>query len=208
MSQFRTQMAECSHRSACWPIEIRNRDSRRRSRFEHPDLPQSARDRSQLPPEDGRRIAVHFSEEPTDIPRRFDPLVEMESKVAIPPVQGPLLPSFREVKPGDWEPSPFRTDVRSPRRVALKDCEMAIGCIALDPELVCQVIRDSVPTPLLDASDIATRKPRTVWHGHEHAVDAHGCHQLRAHMPRSPRALQTEDAGLCIAVVVQLGDGR
>jgi hypothetical protein len=65
---------------------------------------------------------------------------------------------------------------------------MAIGCIALDPELVCQVIRDSVPTPLLDASDIATRKPRTVWHGHEHAVDAHGCHQLRAHMPRSPRA--------------------
>jgi hypothetical protein len=94
-----------------------------RAPIQRPDLPQSARDRSQLPPEDGRRVAVHFSEEPTDIPRRFDPLVKMESKVAIPPVQGPLLPGFREVKPGDWEPSPFRTDVRSPRRVALKNCD-------------------------------------------------------------------------------------
>ncbi len=155
-------------------------------------MPQSARDRSQLPPEDGRRIAVHFSEETTDIPRRFDPFVEMEPKVAIPPVQGPLLPGFREVKPGDWGPSPFRTDVLSPRRVALKNCEMAIGCIALDPELVCQVVRDPVPTPLLDASDVATRKPRTVWHGHEHAV--HGCHQLRAKAAHAYRPSASKSA--------------
>jgi hypothetical protein len=87
------------------------------------------------------------------------PLVCVEAKVAIPPVQRPAPGRLRVAEPGNGKPCPLRADVLVPRRPALDDRQMPGPDIALHPDLVADMLGNALIAPAPDSRYVQFRQP-------------------------------------------------
>ena len=81
-------------------------------------------------------------------------VVAVEAEVAVAPVQCPHLGRLRVAEPGDGEPRPFRAGVLAPGRAALDDRQLPGPDVALDADLVPDVLGDTLFAPAADAGDV------------------------------------------------------
>ena len=91
-------------------------------------------------PEDAGGVAVDFVEQVADAVRRFERLVDVESEVAVAPVQGPGLVGGGVAQARDREAGPFRPEVRAPGSAPFDDREVTEGDLAFDADVVAGVL--------------------------------------------------------------------
>src|SRR5258707_5394753 len=109
---------------------------------------------SGLAPEYAGGVAVDLVEQGVDAVRRREQVVDVESEVAVAPVQGPGLAGGGVAQARDREAGPFRPGVLAPGSAPLDDREVSRGDLALDADLVAGVFGHPHGAPLLHSCDV------------------------------------------------------
>ena len=105
-----------------------------------------------LSPEDRSRIVVDLVQQVDDVGRRLELVIAVGAEITVAPVQRPG--GLRVAEPGDGEPCPFRAGVLAPGRAALDDRQLPGPDVALDADLVPDVLGDALFAPAADAGDV------------------------------------------------------
>jgi len=107
-----------------------------------------------LSPEDRGGVAVDLRQEVVEVGGWFELVVAVEAEIAVTPVQRPHPGGLRVAEPGDGEPCPFRAGVLAPGRAALDDRQLPGPDVALDVDLVPDVLGDALFAPAADPGDV------------------------------------------------------
>ncbi len=107
-----------------------------------------------LAPEDAGWVAVDLAGQVVDAVRGYKQVVDMESEVAVAPVQGPGLVGGGVAQARDRKAGPFRPGVLVPGSVPLDDRDVPWGDLALDADLVAGVLGNPRGAPSLDPCDV------------------------------------------------------
>lgn len=89
-----------------------------------------------LAPEDEGRVAIDLGEQVRDVRRGRDQLILVELRVAVGPVQGPLVAGLGVAQTRHRGTDPVGTQLRFPRRTTLEDREGAVADVEFDADLV------------------------------------------------------------------------
>ena len=132
--------------------------------LERPHLPQSVLSLAAifalvLSPEDGGGVTIDFLEEVTDVLQGCQPIVGVESELAISPAQRPAPGCLGVAEPRDGKSRPFRAHALAPRRAALDDRQVPGPDVALHADLLADVLRDALLAAAPDPSHVQIRPP-------------------------------------------------